>query len=293
MCGSLEAMQTTVPNVTLNNGVEMPILGFGVFQIPPEDTERAVATALEVGYRLIDTAASYQNEEAVGRAIRSSGIPRDEIFVTTKLWIQNPGEANARAAFERSLERLGMDQVDLYLIHQPLGDYYSAWRAMEQQRADGLARAIGVANFYPDRLVDLIEHNAITPAVNQIEVNPFFQRHADEELMRTHGVQAESWGGFAEGKNNLFTDPLLAEIGAAHGKSVAQVVLRWLIQRGIVTIPKSVRRERMEQNLDVFDFELSADEMTRIRTLDTGASMFFDHRDPAMVSWLNSRTATA
>jgi 2,5-diketo-D-gluconate reductase A len=286
-------VQTEVPTVTLNNGVEMPIFGFGVFQIPPEDTERAVATALDVGYRLIDTAASYQNEEAVGRAVRGSGIPRDEIFVTTKLWIQHPGEANARAAFERSLERLGLDHVDLYLIHQPLGDYYSAWRAMEQLNADGLARAIGVANFYPDRLVDLIEHNDMTPAVNQVEVNPFFQRHRDQELMRTHGVQVESWGGFAEGKNNLFTDPLLTEIGAAHDKSTAQVVLRWLIQRTIVTIPKSVRRERMEQNLDVFDFELNDDEMQRIQTMDTGASMFFDHRDPAMVSWLNSRTATA
>jgi 2,5-diketo-D-gluconate reductase A len=286
-------MQTTVPNVTLNNGVEMPILGFGVFQILPEGTEQAVVTALEVGYRLIDTAASYQNEEAVGRAVRSSGIPRDEAFVTTKLWIQNPGEANAKAAFERSLERLGMDYVDLYLIHQPLGDYYSAWRAMEQLNADGLARAIGVANFYPDRLVDLIEHNEITPAVNQIEVNPFFQRHTDQGLMRTHGVLLESWGGFAEGKNNLFTDSLLTEIGAAHGTSVAQVVLRWLIQRGVVTVPKSVRRERMEQNLDVFDFELTDDEMQQIRTLETGASMFFDHRDPAMVSRLNSRTATA
>ena len=200
-------MQTTVPTVTLNNGVEMPILGFGVFQIPPQDTEPAVATALEVGYRLIDTAASYQNEDAVGRAIRSSGIPRDEVFVTTKQWIQHPGEANAKAAFERSLERLGMDHVDLYLIHQPLGDYYSAWRAMEQLNADGPARAIGVSNFHPDRLVDLIEHNEITPAVNQIEVNPFFQRHTDEDVMRKHDVQIESWGGFAEGKNNLFTDP--------------------------------------------------------------------------------------
>ena len=244
----------SVPSVTLNNGVEMPILGFGVYQIPPEDTEQAVATALEVGYRLIDTAASYGNEEAVGRAVRSSGIPRDELFVTTKLWIQNPGEANAKAAFERSLERLGLDHVDLYLIHQPLGDYYSFWRAMEQVHADGLARAIGVANFYPDRLVDLIEHNDVTPAVDQIEINPFFQRHADQEVMRSHGVQLESWGGFAEGRNNLFTDPTLTAIGAAHGKSVAQVVLRWLIQRGIVAIPKSVRRERMEQNLDVFDF---------------------------------------
>ena len=285
-------MTTNVPSVTLNNGVEMPILGFGVYQIPPEETEQAVATALEVGYRLIDTAASYGNEEAVGRAVRSSGIPRDELFVTTKLWIQNPGEANAKAAFEGSLERLGLDHVDLYLIHQPLGDYYSFWRAMEQLHADGLARAIGVANFYPDRLVDLIEHNEVTPAVDQIETNPFFQRHADQEVMRSNGVQLEAWGGFAEGRNNLFTDPTLTAIANAHGKSVAQVVLRWLIQRGIVTIPKSVRRERMEQNLDVFDFTLADDEMTRIATMDTGASLFFDHRDPAMVSWLNSRRDT-
>jgi 2,5-diketo-D-gluconate reductase A len=283
-------MQTTpIPTVTLNNGVEMPILGFGVFQIPPDETEQAVATALKVGYRHLDTAASYQNEEAVGRAVRSSGLPRHELFITTKLWIQDPGEANARAAFERSLEQLGLDQVDLYLIHQPLGDYYSSWRAMEQLHAERLVRAIGVANFYPDRLVDLIEHNDVTPAVNQIEVNPFFQRYADQELMHTHGVQMESWGGFAEGKNNLFTDPLLTEIGNAHGKTVAQVVLRWLIQRDVVAIPKSVRRERMEQNLDVFDFALTDEDMSRIATMDTGASLFFDHRDPAMVSWLNSR----
>ena len=285
-------MTTNVPTVTLNNGVEMPILGFGVFQIPPDDTEQAVATALEVGYRLIDTAASYGNEEAVGRAVAGSGIPRDELFVTTKLWIQNPGEAKAKAAFEASLERLGLDYVDLYLIHQPLGDYYSFWRAMEQVHADGLARAIGVANFYPDRLVDLIEHNDVTPAVDQIEANPFFQRHADHEVMRAQGVQLESWGGFAEGRNNLFGDPTLTAIGNAHDKSVAQVVLRWLIQRGIVTIPKSVRRERMEQNLDVFDFTLTDDEMSRIATMDTGASLFFDHRDPAMVSSLNSRRDT-
>jgi 2,5-diketo-D-gluconate reductase A len=283
---------TNVPSVTLNNGVEMPILGFGVYQIPPEDTEQAVEIALEVGYRLIDTAASYGNEEAVGRAVRSSGIPRDELFVTTKLWIQNPGEANAKAAFEGSLERLGLDHVDLYLIHQPLGDYYSFWRAMEQSHADGLARAIGVANFYPDRLVDLIEHNEVTPAVDQIETNPFFQRHADQEIMRSNGVQLEAWGGFAEGRNNLFTDPTLTDIGNAHGKSVAQVVLRWLIQRGIVTIPKSVRRERMEENLDVFDFTMTDDEMARVATMEIGASLFFDHRDPAMVSWLNSRRDT-
>ena len=283
----------TTRHVTLNNGVEMPIVGFGVYQIAPDETEEAVATALEVGYRLIDTAAGYDNEEAVGRAIRASGIPRDELFVTTKLWIQNPGEANAKRAFEGSLGRLGLDRIDLYLIHQPLGDYYSFWRAMEQLYADGLARAIGVSNFYADRLVDLIEHNEVTPAVNQIETHPFFQRHADQELMRTHGVQMESWGGFAEGRNNIFGDPTLTAIGGAHGKSVAQVVLRWLTQRGVVTIPKSVRRERIEQNLDIFDFTLTDDEMAEIATMDKGASLFFDHRDPAMVSWLNSRKETA
>lgn len=281
-----------IPTVTLNNGVEMPILGFGVYQIPPKETEQAVATALDVGYRLIDTAASYGNEQGVGRALRDSGLPRDEVFVTTKLWIQNPGEDIARAAFERSLERLGLDHVDLYLIHQPFGDYYSSWRAMEQVHAEGLARAIGVSNFYPDRLVDLIDHNEVTPAVDQIEANPFFQRHVDHDVMREHGVQLEAWGGFAEGKNGLFSDPTLTAIGDAHGKSVAQVVLRWLIQREIVTIPKSVHRERMEQNLEVFDFALSDDEMGRIAAMDTGASLFFDHRDPAMVSWLNSRRDT-
>ena len=282
-------MVTQVPNVKLNNGVEMPILGFGVYQIPPDETEEAVASALEVGYRLIDTAAGYQNERAVGRAVRSSGIARDEVFITTKLWIQDPGEANARAAFEESLERLDVDHVDLYLIHQPLGDYYSSWRAMEQIHAEGLARAIGVSNFHPDRLVDLIEHNSVVPAVNQIEANPFFQRHVDQEFMGTHGVQMEAWGGFAEGRNNLFDDPVLIAIGDAHGKSSAQVVLRWLIQRDIVTIPKSVRRERMEQNIDVFDFALTDDEIAHIASLDTGESLFFDHRDPAMVSWLNKR----
>jgi 2,5-diketo-D-gluconate reductase A len=284
---------TKVPTVTLHNGVEMPILGFGVFQIPPDETEQAVSTALDVGYRHFDTAASYQNEEAVGRALRSSGLPREELFVTTKLWIQQPGEANARTAFQRSLERLGLDHVDLYLIHQPFGDYYSAWRAMERLHSEGLARAIGVSNFHPDRLVDLIEHNDIAPAVNQIEIHPFFQRRTDQELMRTHGVQPESWGGFAEGKNGLFTDPVLTEIANTHGKSVAQVVLRWLIQREIVTIPKSVRRERMAENLDVFDFTLDDEAMNRIATMDTGASAFFDHRDPAMVSWLNSRKDTS
>jgi 2,5-diketo-D-gluconate reductase A len=277
-------------NVTLNNGVEMPILGFGVFQIPEEETQAAVEAALAAGYRHLDTAASYGNEEAVGRAIKASGVPRDELFVTTKLWIQaNPGEDVVKRAFEGSLQRLGLDQLDLYLIHQPLGDYYSAWRAMQDLNREGAIRAIGVSNFHGDRLVDLIERNEITPAVDQVETHPFHARFADQELMRERGVQIESWGPFAEGKNDLFTNPTLAAIGAAHGKSVAQVVLRWLTQREVVVIPKSVRPERMAQNLDIFDFELTDQQMKEIGTLDTGASLFFDHRDPAMVSWLNSR----
>jgi 2,5-diketo-D-gluconate reductase A len=278
-----------IPQLTLNNGVEMPALGFGVYQIPAEQTEQVVTDALAAGYRSLDTAAAYQNEEAVGRAIASSGIPRSELFVTTKLWIQKPGEDNARRAFEASLRRLGLDYVDLYLIHQPLGDYYSSWRAMQEVSREGLAKAIGVANFYPDRLVDLIDHNDVTPAVNQIETHPFFQRTADQALMREHGVQIESWGPFAEGKNNIFSDPTLSEIGATYGKSVAQVVLRWLIQRGVVVIPKSVRPDRMRENIDVFDFDLTDDEMARIAAMDTGTTLFFDHRDPDMVSWLNSR----
>ncbi|AYV25840.1 aldo/keto reductase [Streptomyces sp. CJ_13] len=274
-------------SVTLNNGVRMPILGFGVYQIPPEQTERAVTDALAAGYRLLDTAAAYGNEEAVGRAVRSSGIPRGELFVTTKLWIQDaPAEDNARRAFETSLTKLGLDHVDLYLMHQPFGDVYGQWRAMEDVGREGLAKAIGVANFYPDRLLDLILNNEVVPAVNQIETHPFFQRTADQELMREHGVQHQSWGGFAEGKNNLFTDPVLSEIGAAHDKSAAQVALRWLIQRDIITIPKSVNPGRMAQNLDVFDFELGEDQMAAIAALDTGASVFFDHRDPGAVAQL-------
>jgi 2,5-diketo-D-gluconate reductase A len=283
-------MVNAIPTVTLNNGVEMPILGFGVFQIPAEQTEETVSHALEAGYRALDTAASYGNEEAVGRAIAASGIPRDELFITTKLFIQQqPGEESPRRAFETSLERLGLDHVDLYLIHQPLGDYYSAWRVMQQANREGLARAIGVSNFYPDRLVDLVDHTEVTPAVNQIETHPFFQRISDQELMRERGIQIESWGPFAEGRNDLFTNPTLSQIGAKHGKSVGQVVLRWLTQRGVVVIPKSVRPERMRENMDIFDFELTDQQMSRIAELDTGASLFFDHRDPERVSWLNGR----
>lgn len=280
-------------NVTLNNGVEMPILGFGVYQIPPEQTEKAVADALAAGYRSLDTAAAYGNEEAVGRAIRSSGIPREELFVTTKLWVQdNPAEANTKRAFDTSLRKLGLDHVDLYLMHQPYRDVHGQWRAMQDVHREGRAKAIGVSNFHPDRLVDLVEHNEITPAVNQIETHPFYQRTADQDLLRERGVQIESWGPFAEGRNDLFTHPVLSEIGAAHGKSVAQVVLRWLVQRDVVVIPKSVRAERMAENFDVFDFALTDDEMARIAGLDTGASLFFDHRDPAMTARLGNHRLT-
>jgi 2,5-diketo-D-gluconate reductase A len=273
--------------VTLNNGVEMPLLGFGVYQIPAEDTERAVSEALSAGYRLLDTAAAYGNEEAVGRAIKSSNIAREDLFVTTKLWVQDaPAQDNTRRAFETSLNKLGLGYLDLYLMHQPFGDVYGQWRAMEALNREGLAKAIGVANFYPDRLIDLIVNNEITPQVNQIETHPFFQRAGYQALMREHGVQIQSWGGFAEGRNDLFTNPLLAEIGKEYGKSIAQVVLRWLTQRGVVAIPKSVRAERMAENIDIFDFRLTDEQMTQIATLDTSGSLFFDHRDPEMVIWL-------
>ncbi|UGQ12344.1 aldo/keto reductase [Yinghuangia sp. ASG 101] len=281
-------METT----TLNNGVEMPMLGFGVYQIPPDETERAVADALAAGYRLLDTAAAYRNEDAVGRAIKSSGIPRGDLFVTTKLWVEDTGEENTRRAVDTSLRRLGLDHLDLYLIHQPYGDVYGSWRAMEALNRDGLLRAIGVSNFTPDRLVDLIDHNRVVPAVNQIETHPFFQRTADQRLMVERGVQIESWGPLAEGRNNLFTDPLLREIADGHGKSVAQVVLRWLLQRRVVVIPKSVRPDRMAENFAVFDFTLTDAEMARIATLDTGGSLFLDHRDPDVVSAIgNARLA--
>ena len=274
--------------VTLNNGVEMPILGLGVYQLTePGECERVVSEALELGYRSIDTAASYRNEEAVGRTIAASGIPRDELFITSKVWIQDAGEKPARAAFERSLGRLGLDYLDLYLIHQPMGDVYGSWRALENINKEGLSRAVGVSNFYPDRLVDLILHNEITPAVNQVETHPFHQQVEAQKVMQEYNVQIESWGPFAEGKNDLFTNPTLAAIAEEHGKSVAQVVLRWLIQRGVVVIPKSARRERLEENINVFDFTLSDAQMNTISTLDTGSSLFIDHNDVSAVTLLS------
>ncbi len=274
----------SVPTVTLNNGIAMPSLGFGVFQIPdPEECERSVVSALEAGYRLIDTAAAYANEESVGRALQSSGVPRDEIFLVTKLWVTDASESKTPAAFERSLDRLGVEYVDLYLIHQPFGDYYGAWRAMEGFMADGRARAIGVSNFLPDRLMDLVIHNDIVPAINQIEIHPHHQQQAALDLMAELGVAPMAWAPFAENLNNLFGEPVLGDIAAAHGKSVPQVILRWSQQRGIIGIPKSVRPERIQENIDVFDFELSDEEMVRIGELDRGQSSFFDHRDPETV----------
>ncbi|ROR89369.1 diketogulonate reductase-like aldo/keto reductase [Nocardioides aurantiacus] len=278
----------TIPTVTLNNGIEMPTLGFGVYAVSPEETERVVTDALAAGYRHLDTASAYENEAAVGRAIAASGIPRDELFVTTKLWISDAGEEPARRAFGRSLERLGLDRLDLYLIHQPYGDYYGSWRAMEKLYAEGATRAIGVSNFHPDRLVDLDDQNEITPAVDQVETHPFFQRTVDHQVMAERGVQHESWGPLGQGRSDLFTDPVLTGIAASHEKTVAQVVLRWLLQRDIVVIPKSARPERMRENLDVFDFALTDEEMARITTLDTGASTAFDHRDPAGVAFLGN-----
>lgn len=276
--------------ITLNNGVEMPQLGFGVFQVPdPTECEQAVADAIEVGYRLIDTAASYMNEEAVGRALKRSGVPREELFITTKLWIEDAGYEKTKAAFQRSLDKLQLDYLDLYLIHQPFGDYYGSWRAMEELLAEGRVRAIGVSNFTPDRLLDLILHNEVVPQVNQVETNPFCQQTTANELMKAEGVQIESWAPFAEGKNELFSNEILGAIAESHGKSIAQVVLRWLIERGVVAIPKSVRKERMAENFAIFDFELTPAEMDRIAKLDTACSLFFSHQDPEMVRWLGTR----
>ena len=272
----------------------MPILGFGVFQIPDQaECERSVLDAIETGYRLIDTTAAYRNEEAVGQAIKKSGVARDQLFITTKLWIQSDGYEATKKAFADSLQKLQLDYLDLYLIHQPFGDVYGEWRAMQELYAVGKVRAIGVSNFHPDRLMDLIVHTDIVPAVNQIETHPFHQQIETQQFLTENKVQIESWGPFAEGKNDIFQNELLRAIGAKYNKSVAQVILRWLTQRGIVVIPKSVRKERMAENFNSLDFELGADDMEAIKTLDTNASLFFDHRDPAMVKWLGERKITS
>ena len=276
-------------NVTVNNGIQMPVLGFGVYQITdPAECEQAVYDALMAGYRLIDTAAAYKNEEAVGKAVIKSGIPRDELFITTKLWIQDAGYDSTKRAFEESLKRLQTDYLDLYLIHQPFGDIYSSWRAMEYLYNEGKIRAIGVSNFLPDRLLDLILHNKIIPAVNQVETHPFLQQIENAEFMKENNVQIESWAPFAEGKNNIFQNEILLSIAGKYNKSVAQIILRWLTQRDIVVIPKSVRKERIIENFDIFDFELSKEDMEKIVTLNTDQSSFFSHRDPEMVRFLSS-----
>jgi 2,5-diketo-D-gluconate reductase A len=278
---------SAIPSATLNNGVEMPLLGFGVFQVTDaEECERSVYDAIRTGYRLIDTAAAYGNEEAVGNAIKRAGVPREELFVTTKLWIADAGYERTKQAFDRSLQRLQLEQVDLYLIHQPFGDVHGAWRAMEELYREGRIRAVGVSNFQPDRLMDLMVHNEVVPAVNQIETHPFHQQVETQKFLRANRVQHEAWAPFAEGQHNIFENEVLLSLAGKHQKTVAQIILRWLTQRGIVAIPKSVRKERIEENFDVFDVELSTEDMEAIVTLDRKESSFFDHRDPAMVKAL-------
>ena len=274
--------------VCLNNGVQMPLEGFGVFQVPDAaQCEQAVSDALEAGYRLIDTVAAYMNEEAVGNAIRTSDIPRKDLFITTKLWVQDADYESAKKAFETSLNKLGLEYLDLYLIHQPFHDYYGAWRAMEELYKEGRIRAIGVSNFYPDRLVDLCVNAEIIPAVNQVECHPFFQQKDALKVMKEYGVQPEAWGPFAEGKNNFFQNPILAEIAAKYGKSVAQVALRWNVQRGVVVIPKSVHKERIQENFNIWDFELSDKDMETISDMDIGHSEIINHFTADTAKWLN------
>lgn len=275
--------------VTLNNGVKMPIIGFGVYQVPDAaECENAVYEALMAGYRLIDTAAGYLNEEAVGRAIKRSGVPREELFITTKLWVQDASYESAKLAFNKSLNKLQLDYLDLYLIHQPFGDYYGAWRAMEELYHEGKIRAIGVSNFLPDRLMDLIVHNEIVPAVNQVETHPFYHQTESATFMKEQGVQHQSWAPFAEGLNNMFGNEVLTSIAAKHSKSVAQVVLRWLVQRGIVVIPKSVKKERIVENFNIFDFELDTEDIEQITALDTRKSLFLSYHDPEVAKMMGN-----
>ena len=271
--------------VTLNNGVKMPMLGYGVYQVDPAETERCVLDALEVGYRSIDTAQAYGNEEGVGSAIAKCGIPREELFLTTKVWITNAGYENAKASIDESLRKLKTDYVDLLLIHQPFNDYYGTYRAMEEAYRAGKVRAIGVSNFYPDRFIDLANFCEIVPAVNQVETHVFQQQKTAKAVLQKYGTQIEAWGPFAKGKNDMFRNPVLTETGAAHGKTSAQTALRFLLQSGVVVIPKSVKKERMAENFNVFDFVLTPEEMTRIEALDTGKSLFFSHQDPETVEW--------
>lgn len=276
--------------VKLNNGVEMPILGFGVFQITDEtECEKVVLEAIETGYRLIDTAASYQNEKAVGNAIKKCGVPRNELFITTKLWVEDMGYEKTKIAFQKSLDKLQLEYLDLYLIHQPYGDVFGSWKAMQELYAEGKIRAIGVANFHPDRMIDLIINSGFTPAINQIETHPFHQQIENQQFLVENKVQIQSWGPFAEGKNDIFNNEILMNIGKNYNKSVAQVILRWLTQRNVIAIPKSARKERMEENFNIFDFELSENEMKTIQNLDNKSSLFFDHRDPNMVKWISER----
>ena len=269
----------------LNNGVKMPMLGYGVYQTPPEETERCVLEAVDVGYRSIDTAQAYGNEEGVGSALAKSGLPREEFFLTTKVWISNAGYERAKASIEESLQKLRTSYLDLLLIHQPFGDYYGIYRAMEEAYKEGKVRAIGVSNFYPDRLIDLYHFAEIKPAVNQIETHVFQQQETARKYLKDRGVQIESWGPFAEGKNNFFQNPVLVETGKKYGKTAAQTALRFLIQSGVVAIPKSTHRERMGENFQIFDFALTEEEMQKIRALDTGESLFFSHYDPKTVEW--------
>ena len=275
--------------VVLNNGLKMPKLGLGVYQITDEfECRNTVESALDIGYRLIDTAQAYHNEKFVGDAIKQSNIPREELFITTKLWLADTGYKSTIKAFENSLKKLGLDYLDLYLIHQPIGDYYGSWKAMEELYEQGLIKAIGVANFMPDRLMDLICNNKILPAIDQVEVNPFCQRQIDEIMMKEKNVQMQSWGPFAEGRNNIFQNEVLEKIADKYQKSIAQIILRWLLQRNIVCIPKSVRIERLKENFNVFDFKLSSEDMNLILTLDTKKSCFFSHYDPKIIEWLCS-----